>query len=120
MQPDPTLSGPACAAGLLRYSFAAKSGDKSRIVFSLPSSPKGRKHGKIWLSYDEGKSWPVQNKLRAGFFAYSCLERLPNGNIGCVYGSRGRRSASDKLGPQNIVLASFSLGWLTDGIDITP
>ena len=114
MQPDPTLTGPACAAGLLRYSFATESGQKSRIIFSLPGSPKGRKHGKIWLSYDEGKSWPVQKKIRPGFFAYSCLARLPDGNIGCVYGSRGRRSAREELGPQNVVFVSFSLDWLTD------
>ena len=117
LQPDPTLKGPACAAGLLRYSFASESGDKSRIIFSLPSSPKGRKHGMIWLSYDEGKSWPVQKKIRAGFFAYSCLARLPNGNIGCVYGSRGKRQAGERLGPQNVVFASCSLDWLTGGVE---
>ena len=113
MRPDPTLTGPACAAGLLRYSFATESGETSRIIFSLPGSPKGRKHGKIWLSYDEGRSWPVQKKIRPGFFAYSCLARLPNGNIGCVYGSRGKRTARDELVPQNVVFASFSLDWLT-------
>ena len=118
MRPDPTLRGPACAAGLLRYSFATESGDRSRIIFSLPGSPKGRKHGRIWLSYDEGKSWPVQKQVRSGFFAYSCLTRLPNGNIGCVYGSRGKRAARDELGPQNVVFASFSLKWLTDGADV--
>ena len=114
MQPDPTLTGAACAAGLLRYSFAAESGDKSRILFSLPGSPKGRKHGKIWLSYDEGKSWPVQKKIRPGFFAYSWLTRLPGGDIGCVYGSRGKRPAPGELGLQNIMFTSFSLEWLTD------
>ena len=115
MHPDPTLSGPACAAGLLRYSFATESGQKSCIIFSLPGSLKGRKHGKIWLSYDEGKSWPLQKKIRPGFFAYSCLARLPDGNIGCVYGSRGKRPAREELGPQNVVFTSFSLEWLTDG-----
>jgi sialidase-1 len=114
MHPDPTLSGPACAAGLLRYSFATESGQKSCIIFSLPGSLKGRKHGKIWLSYDEGKSWPLQKKIRPGFFAYSCLARLPDGNIGCVYGSRGKRPAREELGPQNVVFVSFSLDWLMD------
>lgn len=116
MERDPTLTGPACAAGLLRYSFTSEPGQKSRILFSLPRQ-KGRKHGKIWLSYDEGKSWPVQEQLRPGFFAYSCLTRLSNGDIGCVYGGRGKRTERNKLGPANVVFASFSLKWLTDGTD---
>ena len=125
MKLDSILTGPECAAGLLRYSFSSdpdqksessqrgEPGNKSRILFSLPSST-GRKHGKIWLSYDEGKSWPVQKNLRPGFFAYSCLTRLPNGDIGCVYGSRGRRPARDELGLQNVAFTSFSLNWLTN------
>ena len=123
MQLEPDLTGPECAAGLLRYSFSSESGEKSeadrksRILFSLPSST-GRKHGKLWLSYDDGKSWPVQRKLRPGFFAYSCLTRLPDGDIGCVYGSRGKRPARDKLGPQNVAFAAFSLEWLTNGADV--
>tara|TARA_Y100001934_G_scaffold278755_1_gene380786 strand:- start:718 stop:1962 length:1245 start_codon:yes stop_codon:yes gene_type:complete len=117
MNPDFNLTGPECAAGLLRYSFASESGDKSRILFSLPGSPKGRKHGKIWLSYDDGESWPVQQVLRPGFFAYSCLTKLPNGQIGCVWGGRGKRPARGELGPQNVEFASFSLEWLTNGAD---
>ena len=83
MQLEPDLTDPECAAGLLRYSFASDSspksgpGRKSRILFSLPGST-GCKHGKIWLSHDDGKSWPVQKKLRPGFFAYSCLTHLPS------------------------------------------
>ena len=123
MQLEPALTGPECAARLLRYSFSSESGQtsepgrKSRILFSLLSS-SGRKHGKIWLSYDEGKSWPVQRNLRPGFFVYSCLTRLPDGDIGCVYGSRGKPPARDKLGPRNVAFASFSLEWLTNRADV--
>lgn len=113
MKFDPVLTGPECAAGFLRYSFSSGAEENGRILFSLPSAMKGRKHGKIWMSHDDGRSWPVQKKLRAGFFAYSCLTSLPNGDIGCVYGSRGKRKPGEKLGPQNVMFASVPLAWLS-------
>ncbi|MBG88714.1 MAG: hypothetical protein CMO80_17680, partial [Verrucomicrobiales bacterium] len=55
--------------------------------------------------------------LRPGFFAYSCLTKLPSGDVGCVQGGRGKRPARGELGPQNVEFASFSLEWLTEGAD---
>ena len=57
----------------------------------------------VRASYDEGRTWPVSKLIDAGPSAYSCLTRLPNGNIGLLY-ERGNY--------QDLVFKSFSLDWL--------
>lgn len=100
----PDLVDPSCMASIVRYSDPAD-GAKSRILFSGPQSTK-RDNGTVYLSYDEGKTWPVKRVLCPDAFAYSCLAALPDGGIGCLYEADGTRK---------IVFARFTLDWLTDG-----
>ncbi len=44
----------------------------SNLLFSIPS-PGGRKDGFIYVSKDEGKSWPLVHQPVEGYFAYSAL-----------------------------------------------
>ncbi len=107
---DETLVEPRCQASIRRYSLAADGG-KNRILFSNPAQAKDRAAMTVRLSYDECKSWPVSKVLHAGPAAYSCLARLSDGTILCLY-ERGEKGAYE-----TITLARFSLGWLTDGKD---
>jgi len=100
----PDLIDPSCMASIVRYSDPAD-GAKSRILFSGPQSTK-RDNGTVYLSYDEGKTWPVKRVLCHDAFAYSCLTALPGGGIGCLYEADGTRK---------IVFARVTLDWLTDG-----
>jgi sialidase-1 len=102
----PDLADPGCMASVLRYSDPAD-GAKSRLLFSGPQSTR-RENGTVFLSYDEGKTWPVKRVLCKGAFAYSCLAALPDGTIGCLY---------EADGAGKIVFARFTLDWLTDGRD---
>ena len=102
----PELADPSCMASILRYTDPADGG-QSRILFSGPQSTK-RANGTIFLSYDEGKTWPVRRVLCKGRFAYSCLTALPDGTIGCLY---------EADGAGKIVFARFTLAWLTQGKD---
>jgi len=115
---EPTLKGPACAAGFLRYS-SRHDGEKGRLLFSLPMLD-GRHQGTVWLSYDDGRTWPVSKTLRPDRFKYSCLARLPDDTIGCVFG--GVAAIEEDGTTKNgycIILAFFTLEWLTDGRDRT-
>jgi len=80
---DPALSDPPCQASIFRYSWATND-DRSCILFSNPAGP-GRSHLTIRASYDEGRTWPVEQLVFAGSAAYSCIARLPDGNIAIVY-----------------------------------
>ena len=104
-------------ASLIRYSISPPA-DKNRILFSNPDNLEGGKDGEkpgthrarknlsVKLSYDEGRTWPVNKVLEKGSSAYSDLAVLTDGTILCFY-------ESDRM----LVLARFNLDWLTDGKD---
>lgn len=102
----PQLADPSCMASIFRFTDPSDGG-KSRILFSGPQSSK-RENGTVFVSYDEGKTWPVKRVLCKNAFAYSCLTTLPDGTIGCLYEAEGT---------SKIVFARFTLDWLTEGKD---
>ncbi len=101
IQEDENLRDPRCAASVLRYSF-----EKSVLLYSGPDSSE-RRNGVIRASYDEGKTWPVKKVLDRGRFAYSCLTRLADGRVACLYETGG------DFAYEKIVFAVFPLDWLT-------
>ncbi len=109
---DPVLVEPICQASFLRYTLRSKQ-DRNRLLFSNPAHAKrgDRRDMTVRLSYDEGRSWPVAKLLYAGPSAYSCLTILPNGNIACLY-EAGQKSPYEK-----IIFTSFTLDWLTGGLE---
>lgn len=100
---DPNLIEPMCMGSILRYSFP-ENGDKSRIIFSIPSTKAGRMFGNLKVSYDEGKSWDTEKFIYNGSYAYSCLTKMKNRNIGVLF-ERNNYSA--------ISFMPVKLDWLT-------
>lgn len=97
----PELTDPSCMASMLRYTFPE--GDKPGILLhSGPDSTK-RDKGTIYLSTDDGNSWPVKKVLYPGPFAYSVLTRFPDGTVGCFF-------EADNY--QRIVFARLTMVWL--------
>lgn len=103
------LDTPVCQANILRYSWRDDSDpeSRSRILFSSPKG-KGRSHLTVWLSYDEGKTWPIHREIHAGGSAYSNLVALPDGKVGLLY---------EKDGYKTISFVTFSLKWLGEPIE---
>jgi len=64
----------------------------------------------VFLSYDEGQTWPIKKTLCAGTSAYSSLTVLPDGTIGAYI-------EEDESIPYRMVFVNFSLKWLTNGAD---
>ncbi|QVL29850.1 exo-alpha-sialidase [Telmatocola sphagniphila] len=102
----PEQKDPTCNASIIRYTDPAD-GKKSRLLFCGPQSKK-RENGKMFLSYDEGKTWPVQKVLTKDFFAYAVLVGLSDGSIGCLYEAENYK---------RMMFARFTLQWLTDNKD---
>jgi sialidase-1 len=114
---DDALLEPVCMASLVRYSVKPEA-DKNRLLFSnpdnldggkeptKPGSHRARKNLSIKLSYDEGKTWPVNKPLEKSSSAYSDLAVLRDGTILCFYENS-----------QALTLARCNLEWLTDGKD---
>lgn len=100
---------PICMA-----SIASHPSKPGTLIFSNPHSlglnksgedkPAGkgtRQNLSIKLSYDDGKTWPVNKTLDAGPSAYSDLAILPDGTVLCLYEKAN-----------NIVCATFNLEWI--------
>ena len=101
-QMDDALSDPPCQASLFRFSFPSAD-EPSRILFANPAGP-GRSHLTIRLSRDEGRSWPVSRLLYEGSAAYSCLTRLPSGEVGVIF---------ERDNYARLTFAAFPVDWLT-------
>ena len=95
------LTDPSCMASMIRYSFP-DAGKPGLLLHSGPDSTK-REKGTIYLSPDDGKTWPVKRVLYSGPFAYSVLTRFGDGTIGCFF-------EADNY--QRIVFARFTREWV--------
>jgi len=106
---DPTLVEPICQASFLRYTKQPED-DRNRLLFSNPAhGQRGqRRDMTIRMSYDEGKTWPVQRLLGPGPAAYSCLAVLPDGDIACLF-ETGQQHPYER-----IIFARVSRQWLTN------
>ncbi len=96
---DAALIEPVCQASLIRY-------HRKTLLFSNPASTKSRARMTVRLSRDEGKTWAMSKLLNEGMSAYSCLARLPDGSVGCLY-ERGRERYQEL-----VTFARFPLSWL--------
>jgi sialidase-1 len=99
---DEALIEPICQASILRYSWPDGS-TPGRILFANPASRTGRDSMTVRMSLDEGKSWTKSKLIHSAGSAYSCLVRMPDGAVGCLY---------EKDGYQRISLARLPLRWI--------
>jgi sialidase-1 len=112
---DETLFEPICFGSTQRFSTQAED-TANRILFVNPNSgSRARQNLTVRLSYDEGKSWPVQKVLEPGIAGYSDLAVGPDGSIYCLYERGGL--GGNHYHTQGVWVAKFSLDWLTDGHD---
>lgn len=101
--------GNDCDADVIRYTSTLDGYAKNRLLHTLPNA-KNRTNVSMWVSYDEGKTWPVKKTICKGESAYSSITILPDGTIG-VY------VEEDETVPYKMYFLNFSLDWLTDGTD---
>ena len=107
---DKTLIEPTCQASLIRFSDPLDS-EPSRLLFSNPAHQTKRIRMTVRLSYDEGKTWPAQQLLHEGPSAYSCLTRLPDGDVGILF-------EAGRGGPyETIRFVRFPITWLEAAAD---
>jgi len=100
----PDLEDPSCMASTIRYSFG-DGATPGRLLHSGPATTK-RERGTIYLSTDDGKTWPTKRVLYPGSFAYSVLTRFADGTVGCLF-------ETDNYG--RIVFARIPIEWVASG-----
>lgn len=78
---DKQLPEPMCQASLLVFS---RGDEQPRWLFTNPPGST-RRNLTLRVSHDEGRTWPIAKVIDAGPAEYSCLTRLPDGDIGLLY-----------------------------------
>ena len=101
----PDLVATACNGDIIRYS-TENEGGRNVLLHSLPCAEE-RKNVTIYVSYDEGKTWPVSKCIVPYDAAYSSLCILPDHSIGLYV----EESDGDTLG-YSMVFYNFGLEWL--------
>jgi sialidase-1 len=115
---DETLTEPICMAGLVRQAWP-EGDEPGCLVFSNPGTLEkefgcknfDRKQLTVYLSFDDGQTWPVQRILEPGPSAYSDLTTLSDGTILCAYECGMGVSMYDS---QTLRLARFDRDWVED------
>jgi len=105
------LIAPACNGDMIRYTSVNQGYTQNRLLHSLPQGSE-RSNVTVYVSYDEGETWPVSRCIVPYASAYSSLCILPDGTIGLYV----EEKQSDATG-YSTVFYNFSLEWLTDGQD---
>ena len=98
VQHAPQLTESVCQASIIEY--GQYQGDNI-YLFSNPAVPFSRSHMTIKASFDDGNSWSNSKLVFSGPSAYSCMTKLPDGNIGILF------EAGEEHPYEKIVFASF-------------
>ena len=106
---DFELPGTACMGSVLRYSWPEE--DENLILFASPVNKRSRNHGTIKMSTDDGESWSFSRQITEGYYAYSCLTKLQNNDIGVLYEGNNYK---------DMVFTSFSVDWVKEGDEPQP
>lgn len=73
-----------CACAIERLTLKSAGDDRNRILWTGPKGP-GRKTLMARVSYDEGKTFPVERIISEEPAAYSDLAMLKDRTVGCLW-----------------------------------
>lgn len=116
------LKDPACNGDIIRYSYSTDEGSegKSRLLHSLPESTTTRENVTIYLSEDDGETWPIKKRLVDGYSAYSSLTVLSDGTIGALVEEGKWDSKLPGEDGFQLVFYRFTMDWLTSDVTEPP
>jgi sialidase-1 len=125
--PQPDLPDPDCQGSMIRFTREDQGYTKNRLLFANPvsgaiaagsveSDPRGRFNVTVRMSYDEGKTWPVERRILTGPGAYSSMAVFPDGSVGILF-ETGIQYGEYVGHYSKEVFARFTVDWLTGGKD---
>jgi len=125
--PQPELPDPDCQGSMIRFTREDQGYTKNRLLFANPvsgaiaagsveSDPRGRFNITVRMSYDEGKTWPVERRILTGPGAYSSMTVFPDGSVGILF-ETGMQFGDYVDHYSKEVFARFTVDWLAGGKD---
>jgi hypothetical protein len=107
---QPAIVEPSCNGAIMRYTSISGGFEKNRLLHSIPWATN-RTNNSVLVSFDEGMTWPIRKTIYSGASAYSSLCVLNDGTIGMYY-------EVGEYETYQMYFARFTLGWLTNGLDM--
>lgn len=104
--PELPMPGFGLQGSTIRYSWPDDPAERGVLLYSSADNQDERVGMTVWLSEDEGETWPVKRLVDPGPSAYSDMSVLPDGRIALLY---------ELGGESGIDLATFTLDWLRGG-----
>jgi len=95
---DPALISPVCQSSIIAWPYQ----QAEVLLYSGPYSTTTRHKMSVLVSFDQGKSWPINKLVYPGTAAYSDLTVLDDSTIGLFY-------ERDQAG---LYFARFNFEWL--------
>ena len=122
---DPALLEPICMGAIVRVrqpqgecpgviAFSNPHNLSRRDHKEVPGRNRDRINVSIKLSYDEGRTWPVNRSIENAFSGYSDLAASPDGTILCFY-ERGSTDGKNNYWTAKLTVARFDEEWLKAG-----
>lgn len=116
---DGTLPDPANQASILRFTW-----NRNRILFLNSASTTTRGRMLVRLSYDEGKTWPIDKRVYdslteqqaqgQGKGGYSSMVKTKDSEIGALI-EINENSGSSETSNRSIDFHKFNLTWVLNG-----
>lgn len=103
------LVEPGCNGDIIRY---PSTDGRDRLLLSIPNNGSRRTNNTVFVSYDEGQTWPVKKTIHGEASAYSSMAIFPDGSIG--YLVEAVESGSDSNG-YDIMYYHFPLSYVEGG-----
>ncbi|HHT22088.1 MAG TPA: T9SS type A sorting domain-containing protein [Bacteroidales bacterium] len=100
------LVEPDCNGDMIRYTCVNDGYDANRLLHTIPNAGS-RRNVTVFLSTDEGNTWPIKKVLCKDGSAYSALTILSDGTIGAFV------EVDNSFGYHDMIFMNFSLDWLT-------
>lgn len=100
------LIEPDCNGDLIRVNRGSQ---HSLLLHSIPADSEERRNVSVYISADDGKTWPVLHRITDLDSGYSSLVELPDGTIGCFYEEGSWDASKQNPVGYRLVFKTFSL-----------
>lgn len=80
--PMPDLVEPDCNGDIIAVEDSC---GQRYLLHSLPADAHERRNVSVYISTDEGKTWPYKKTITEIGSGYSALVALPDGSVGCLF-----------------------------------
>ena len=118
------MNANGCNADILYYNRVTEDPTRHDIILHTLTKTfrTYRRDLRLYMSFDQGKSWQEAFQLQPGFAAYSSMQKLDNGDLAIIYedGSLGNQDKMDCFAINYIVISAETLNARISALNPNP